>query len=247
MPDLTAPPPAPVGETFRRSLDATVSGGDGQRSVFTIMTGGLARDGMIVDPAGLDVSAYLSNPVVLWQHGWDPLRGNLPVARALTLTQTEGDWRAEIDYAPDEFAQNIGEMVRGGFLSAVSIGWRTLDAGWETRDGQEVYVVRRAELHEFSIVAVPADADALALQRAYQQVVTDEAQTEEIEALRARVAALEAATPEPTEDAASEPAPVDAPPPPVTPRTATPEEYAALAVHVVGQIHLETLRAHGRA
>lgn len=223
--------PAPVGETFRRSLAVRVTT-EGRRSTFQIMTGGLARDGMVVEPSGGDVASFLLNPVVLWQHGFDFQRGNLPIGRAPSVGQTDGGWAAEVEWASDEFAQTVAGMVRDGFLNAVSLGWRTLDAGWETRDGREVYVVRRWELMEFSVVAVPADADALVMQRA------DAALAAEVARLRAEVAQLRAAAPEvpavPDATPSPEPAPdtpaPDAPGAPAEPaRTLTDEQIEGLA------------------
>lgn len=231
--------PAP-GESFRRDFSATVETerdpSEGKRrSIFQFTTGGEARDGMVLEPDGLDVSGFLRNPVVLFQHGYDGQRGALPIGKASDVRQTENGWTASVEWANDEFSRAIADMVRDGFLSAVSIGWRTLDAGWKTRGGRETYVINRAEMMEFSVVSVPADADALVLERA------DAALTAELARLRAQVQALEArlAPDEPK----AEPEPQAEP----EQRAATPEDVLAALARIAPEIDQNINRALGRA
>lgn len=249
MPDNQRPEVPAVGETFRRSLDATVTH-DGARSTFVVTTGTQARDGMVLEPGGLSVDAYRRNPVILWQHGFDFQRGFLPIGKGANL-RMEGDrWLADAEWAGDEFSQAIGDMVRGGYLNAVSIGWRTLDAGWETREGREVYVIRRAEMVEFSVVAVPADADALVTARAGQEA---DALRQMRQMIREEIAR---ALPQPTEPepiaeptpAAEQPSPEpEEPQAPAPVRAATPEEIAAATAALLPSIQTAYNRALGRA
>ena len=248
MPDApdttTRVAPAPVGETCRRSLDVTVTtAADGKRSTFTFMTGGLARDGMVVEPDGGQFDAYLRNPVVLWQHGYDFQRGNLPIGKGGNLTRSGDGWTAEVTWASDPFAGSVSEMVREGFLNAVSVGWRTLDAGWETRDGREVYVVRRWEMMEFSVVAVPADADALVTARAQD---TNSLRAE-VERLRAELDTLRAAPAPVAVEPAPEPTPEPEAPAPVVARALSTEETLAALLGMVPALESAYDRAMGRA
>ncbi|MXZ31257.1 MAG: hypothetical protein F4Z22_10585, partial [Acidimicrobiia bacterium] len=127
----------------------------------TIFANELSRDGMSVDLDGMDFSNYEKNPVVLYAH--DHMgrteSGGLPIGRTLRLARTSaGEIRAEFEFlAGDAFAERVRNAWEQGFLRGASIGWRPV----ETRpSGRRVRAVR-SELLEWSIVAVPADPDAL--------------------------------------------------------------------------------------
>lgn len=208
-----------VGESCHRALGAEVrtvaEDGRAVRSTFTFMTGDLARDGMVVDPAGVDVANYLRNPVVLWEHGYDFARGGVPVGRAVSVSRVENGWAAEVEWEEDEFAQRIAGMVQRGTLSAVSFGWRTLAREWQTLDnGQEVMVVTRSEMMEFSVVSVPADAGALVTERAEgaamaQLIQLLRTQGEALSALRSEIADVRTALDAPVGEGTSPSVTVD--------------------------------------
>ena len=150
------------GAAFRSAAaigDSKAVGGD-VYSV-TIFANELSRDGMSVDLDGMDFSNYEKNPVVLYAH--DHMgrtdSGGLPIGRTLRLARTSGGQiRAEFEFlAGDAFAERVRNAWEQGFLRGASIGWRPV----ETRpSGRRVRAVR-SELLEWSIVAVPADPDAL--------------------------------------------------------------------------------------
>ena len=150
------------GAAFRSAAaigDSKAVGGD-VYSV-TIFANELSRDGMSVDLDGMDFSNYEKNPVVLYAH--DHMgrtdSGGLPIGRTLRLARTSaGEIRAEFEFlVGDDFADRVRNAWEQGFLRGASIGWRPV----ETRpSGQSVRAVR-SELLEWSIVAVPADPDAL--------------------------------------------------------------------------------------
>ena len=129
----------------------------------TIFANELSRDGVSVDIEGMDFSNYEKNPVVLYAHDFSGRTesGGLPIARTLRLTRTaDGRVRAEFEFLEgDAFAERVRNAWNRGFLRGASIGWRPI----ETRPGAGGKGVRvvRSELIEWSIVAVPADPDAL--------------------------------------------------------------------------------------
>lgn len=245
-----------VGETHRRDMDVLVEAledtAEGlHRSRFTFMTGDLARDGMIIRPDGGSVDSFNKNPVVLWAHGFDSQRGQLPIGRASNVKQDGDKWTADVEYVADSFSGTIADMVRDAFLNAVSIGWRTLAAGWEKIDGVDVYVIREWELTEFSIVAVPSDPGALVTQR-----------DAELAALRAdnllllgRIQTLEegaladTSTAVGVQEGTDAPLTSDAEPEPIiaATRVATPEETYAYLASLIPGLEASFERAMGRA
>jgi HK97 family phage prohead protease len=142
--------------------DATLRmSSDNKRTTVQFMTEDVARDGLVLDADGLDVTAYRDNPVVLWQHGMDPRRGAQPIARTVDLTRNDDGYLATVEWYDDDFSQQIKRQVKEGFLNAVSVGWCTedMDRGGDTPR------VTESDMTEFSFVGVPADAGALVQQR----------------------------------------------------------------------------------
>ncbi|MCC7494867.1 MAG: HK97 family phage prohead protease [Fimbriimonadaceae bacterium] len=129
---------------------------DGNRLRALISAESCDRDGELLLAAGCDLAAYRANPVVLWSH--DP--SIPPIGRAVEVWAEPGVgvWAIN-EFAATPFAQEIAQLYREGFLHAFSVGFRVLEAGRGTAQGQAV--VRRWELLEQSAVAVPANPAAL--------------------------------------------------------------------------------------
>ncbi len=137
----------------------------------TIFANELSRDGVSVDIDGMDFSNYRKNPVVLFAHDY---RGTtessgLPIGRTVSLERTsDGRIRADFEFlSGDPFADRVRNAWNRGFLRGASIGWRAIESRPSGR-GRSLRVVK-SELIEWSIVAVPADPDAL--RSAYTRVM----------------------------------------------------------------------------
>lgn len=126
------------------------------------------RYGDTIDQTGWDTSAYEKNPVLLWAHDYS----TPPVGKVGALDKT-GDLTARsIEFTPSDmhaFGAQVGDMVRAGFLSTVSVGF--LPKAWEERRDESGnfigYHFKQAELLEISVVPVPANPTALVEGRAF--------------------------------------------------------------------------------
>lgn len=122
------------------------------------------RQGDIVRAAGAQVESYMRNPVVLWAHDYS----ELPVARTLDIQVVPGiGIRATFqfpDWGISEKADTVRRLWAGGYLNATSIGFQPL-VSQEIRSSQGVRAQEftQWELLEYSIVPVPANAEALRL------------------------------------------------------------------------------------
>jgi len=138
-----------------------------------ISTEAIDRDGDIVVAAGADLENYKKNPVVLFGHRYsDP---EAVVGRALELETMAGKGiRARWQFAPwgtSKGSDAVRRLWAGGFLNATSIGFMVPDGGMEEiRTEDDEGESRRSgwrfnewELLEFSLVPVPANAEALRL------------------------------------------------------------------------------------
>lgn len=150
---------------IRQTMPATVSQlGDDEVEVI-IATGARARDGHMLDTAGLVLDHYQGNPIVLWQHDPKEPVGNADEVRVVGATVV-----ARVKFAPvgiSETADKVRGLVKAGVVRAVSVGFEPL-AG-EPLDPQRPRGGQRFtawDLLEFSFVTIPADVGALVTARA---------------------------------------------------------------------------------
>jgi len=137
----------------------------------TIFANELSRDGVSVDIDGMDFSNYRKNPVVLFAHDYSGRTesSGLPIGRTVSLDRTpDGRIRADFEFlSGDPFADRVRNAWNRGFLRGASIGWRAIEA--RTSERARGLRIVKSELIEWSIVAVPADPDAL--RSAYTRVM----------------------------------------------------------------------------
>ena len=123
---------------------------------FTASTEGVKRDGLDLRLDGLDITAYLQNPVFLWAH--DYAGRTLPIGRTVNLEKRDGALVVDVVFdQSDDFARRVERKYRDGYLNAVSIGWIIT----EMERSDEAIVVTRADLLDVSAVPVPGDPAAL--------------------------------------------------------------------------------------
>jgi len=98
------------------------------------------------------IQNYLKNPVILAYHDHSE-----PVGRMVDhRIDGKGLWvKARISAAASE----VFNLVKDGVLTAFSIGFRIVDA--EYNSAAELFVVKELELHEISVVSVPANQNTL--------------------------------------------------------------------------------------
>ena len=167
---LKAPP---GGLLLRKDLPVTVEVTGERTRRFVLSTDTPDREYDTIAQSGWQLAAYQLNPVVLWDHGHDPVLGRMPIGRAVT-TLVEGG-RLVADAAFDDadmpvsgpYAEAVLRKLDNGSLSAVSVGFRALD--WSVPEGESArgdswwpgidYL--KQELLEFSVVAIPCNPEAL--------------------------------------------------------------------------------------
>jgi HK97 family phage prohead protease len=125
---------------------------DGQVEVI-VSNSGTDRHGEKILVEGIDTKQVMRNPVVLWGHDY----GSLPIGKILKIWKSGGNLKAKIEFAVDlyDFAKTAYEMVKAGFVNAVSIG------GIVKQWNQDYTVIEKLEMVELSVVPVGAHPDAL--------------------------------------------------------------------------------------
>lgn len=109
------------------------------------------RAGEMIKADGWDFGPYMKSPVVLWGHDYK----GLPVGMTLRLVQEGVDTIAEGVFAPTDFAQECRKLYEMGMLRASSVGFIPKE--------MEGNIITKAELLEWSFVAVPCNAEALSM------------------------------------------------------------------------------------
>ena len=148
----------------RATIDGTIlrfSGGDARTIRCVVSDETTGRDGYSVSTSGIDLAAYRTNPVVLYQH--DPTR---PIARATEIAPSGSQLVATVQFPPPGASADSDQclaLVKAGILNAISVGMRILATNPQ-RGGATI--ITKSELLEFSIVSVPALPTALITSRA---------------------------------------------------------------------------------
>jgi hypothetical protein len=126
------------------------------------------RYGEVVIPDGVQLDNYRTNPIVLFQHGYDLFRGKLPIGKTLLdgakITSKYFDAPIQFDEdGSDPFATMLAGKYRKGFLNAGSIGFKAIEVSKDKpMKGQTGVTFKLWELMEFSGVVIPALVSALA-------------------------------------------------------------------------------------
>jgi HK97 family phage prohead protease/HK97 family phage major capsid protein len=129
---------------------------------FTLSDESLDRMGDIIQSDGWDLASFNKNPVALFNH-----MPSFPIGTWRNLRVEDQSLRGHLQLAPKGTSDRIDEirkLVDVGILKAVSVGFRDIES--EPLDKKNPWAGLRfikQELIECSLVAVPANANALAV------------------------------------------------------------------------------------
>ena len=123
--------------------------------------------GFWVVTSGIELEAFLKNPVMLWNHvrgGIGMVNDQLPIGYWKDLRIENGVLTGEPVFdETDEFAVKIKKKYEAGILNACSMGFVPLewsDAPEMLKQGQTRATVTRCRLMEISICDIPSNANA---------------------------------------------------------------------------------------
>jgi len=116
-----------------------------------ISTENLDRQGDTLSLSNFDLNHYNSHPVVLWGHDYF----SLPIGMTDKISVENGQMIAEGKFAPTPEAQKIRQYYEAGMPMAASVGF--MPSEFDEKTGE----ITKYELLEWSMVAVPANADCV--------------------------------------------------------------------------------------
>jgi hypothetical protein len=160
-------------------------GGEGSRVLeFIASTETPDRSNDIIDVAGWDLTNYNKNSIFAWAHDYS----KLPVGKGVNAFAdirnkalkiqvkfpTIAELCSDVEHPSKEalLADTVYNMYKGGYLNAVSVGFRGLE--YEQRNDEAVKDLplwdrgmhfKKAELFELSAVLVPCNQEALVTMR----------------------------------------------------------------------------------
>jgi phage head maturation protease len=136
-----------------------------------ISTEAIDRDNEVVVARGLDLTDYHKNPVVLFMHDPYCVIGKCNDGPKLRKRGGMTEMVATTKFAETDLANEVFELAKGEFLRGISIGMAPYSVDRSPPEPKEIrkrpelasvrYMIRKAELAEFSFVTVPANPDAL--------------------------------------------------------------------------------------
>lgn len=135
-----------------------------QRTVQCIVsTQDAGRDGLVVLTAGIGLDNFRKNPVVLAAH--DAAR---PVGRCINISAVGTELHGTVQFPPPGTSADSDQtlaLIRANILNGISIGFRPLQTKPDINGGLQI---TQSELLEFSIVSIPALANALITSRSFR-------------------------------------------------------------------------------
>lgn len=136
---------------------------------FTITTDRVDRMGDVVEATGWEFENFnRAGGTVLFNHEYGEVAGSPPAqGRTLEIRQFKHKVQALMEFhRKTRFNDELYQMYRGGYMKTASVGFWPLEPPDQIKDkGEEVSGLRfkRKELLEWSLVAVPANPDAVAM------------------------------------------------------------------------------------
>lgn len=181
---------------------------DEKSVVYVITSSAIDRYGEVMDPKGLELEQFRKTKrTVFWNHDYNRI-----VGRSLWEKLEGEQWLAKVQFAAETtaFGEDIWNLAREGYIGMTSIGF--IPKAFETmklaelkdlhpsnRDEfdprTDIWVWRKAELLEFSLVGVGANPDAVEYEKILRSglIQSGELRREVEEGLREqRVCELEA-------------------------------------------------------
>jgi HK97 family phage prohead protease len=120
--------------------------------------------GDIIDPKGWFFGNYEKNPIVLFNHEYGEVAGSPPSqGRTLMIERYEHGLRAVTEFhRKTRFNEELYSLYKDGFMSTTSVGFWPMDKPEEreTKAGGHGLFFKKQDLLEWSLVAVPANAEA---------------------------------------------------------------------------------------
>lgn len=146
---------------------------DDERTITArVSTADRDRDDEVISPKGIDLKDYQKNPVLLWGHQY----GVPAIGKCLWSKTDSNGLICKFQFAETQFADDIYQLYKGGFMKAFSIGFIPMEYDQKTKTHEKI------SLLEVSAVSVPANQNALVMEAYQKGIIKSESLRKEVEA-----------------------------------------------------------------
>jgi HK97 family phage prohead protease len=145
--------------------------GEAGTYTFRASTAAVDRQNEVIDQQGWDLGAYKANPVILDSHRYGSIDDILGKASRVEV-MPEG-LEIDVQFAPTAKGQMAQQLVEDGMLRTVSVGFRSKGRRPGQRSGEPM-THTAMELLEVSMVAIPANREAVRLRGVEDEVMHEE-------------------------------------------------------------------------
>jgi HK97 family phage prohead protease len=145
--------------------------GEAGTYTFRASTAAVDRQNEVIDQQGWDLGAYKANPVILDSHRYGSIDDILGKASRVEV-MSEG-LEIDVQFAPTAKGQMAQQLVEDGMLRTVSVGFRSKGRRPGQRSGEPM-THTAMELLEVSMVAIPANREAVRLRGVEDEVMHEE-------------------------------------------------------------------------
>jgi HK97 family phage prohead protease len=157
----------PEGTVFRfATAEPEMLAEDTRTMRFVFSDSTVDHAGDTIDPKGWDLSIFKRNPVALFSHS----SSEPPIGRASNVAVEGTKLVGDIEFASAdvyEFADTVYRLVKGGFLKAVSVGFKPNEWKFSSDKSRPMGIdFKKQTLLEISICPVPCNPNALGEARA---------------------------------------------------------------------------------
>jgi len=149
--------PARLPNPNRTAVFKTGVQADDDPFEFVMSSDDVDRMGDIIDIDGVDLAAFAKNPVALWNHD-----SGSPIGTWEDVRKISGQLRGRLVLAAagtSSLIDRVRQLIEQRIIRAVSVGFKPLEMSALKETGGLRFT--RSELLECSVVAVPANANAL--------------------------------------------------------------------------------------
>lgn len=150
-----------VDAIFSFEPDSIKGLGDGVFEA-TITTSNVDRSNEVIATSGIDTATWEATGMpVMYGHDYS----GLPIGKGISFRKFNNKMTSKFQLAVAEydFAGTVAKLIKGGYLNSVSIG------GVVREWSEDFKTIMKMEMVEFSVVPIPANADAVITARSLQE------------------------------------------------------------------------------
>jgi len=164
---------------------------EGQVEVI-VSTPNVDRQGDRINIDGINTKTMGTNAPVMWSHDYS----SYPLGQIVKLWKTAGVLKARVEFALNinPMADMVYQMVKQGFIKAVSIGGLVEEFGKKQDGTTDFNFIEKMQMIELSFCAIGANPEALVTLKSLESDIIRSGEEKTLDAILSMVKALEANT-----------------------------------------------------